>query len=475
MPFSAAPQPGLLLIAIGAALFAALALAAVVSRSEGEPRAAKRLAGLSLFVSLPFVAVALIPGQAGQLTGIALLSVTAAGAITLLVPTGSKHLAENDTPTTRIDERDIMFSRARLEPGSDRFEAYYAEKPEHREADDRFRAEPGLLKPGSSYYDPFMFAAADASFETIAELHSMVDGPVAREPEPADPGEISDFIRGWKVKLGAVDVGITELRNYHKYTTVGRGEQYGQTVRLDHRYAIALTVEMAKEMIDCAPRGPTVMESAQQYMASGAIAVQVAQFIRNLGYPARAHIDGNYRVVCPLVARDAGLGEIGRMGLLMTPNLGPRVRIGVVTTDLPLVPDDREPEHSVLDFCSICEKCADVCPSQAIARGLRTEIDGALRWRIDSEACFTYWSKIGTDCARCVSVCPYSHPDNLMHNSVRWLIRNSGLARRAALAADDYLYGRRRPPAEVEGWLELPASRRHVQGASSGTRSKSVR
>jgi reductive dehalogenase len=272
-----------------------------------------------------------------------------------------------------------------------------------------------------------------------------------------------------------VDVGITELRNYHKYTTVGRGEQYGQTVRLDHRYAIALTVEMAKEMIDCAPRGPTVMESAQQYMASGAIAVQVAQFIRNLGYPARAHIDGNYRVVCPLVARDAGLGEIGRMGLLMTPNLGPRVRIGVVTTDLPLVPDDREPEHSVLDFCSICEKCADVCPSQAIARGLRTEIDGALRWRIDSEACFTYWSKIGTDCARCVSVCPYSHPDNLMHNSVRWLIRNSGLARRAALAADDYLYGRRRPPAEVEGWLELPASRRHVQGASSGTRSKSVR
>jgi ferredoxin len=402
MPFSAAPQPGLLLIAIGAALFAALALAAVVSRSEGEPRAAKRLAGLSLFVSLPFVAVALIPGQAGQLTGIALLSVTAAGAITLLVPTGSKHLAENDTPTTRIDERDIMFSRARLEPGSDRFEAYYAEKPEHREADDRFRAEPGLLKPGSSYYDPFMFAAADASFETIAELHSMVDGPVAREPEPADPGEISDFIRGWTVKLGAVDVGITELRNYHKYTTVGRGEQYGQPVRLDHRYAIALTVEMAKEMIDCAPRGPTVMESAQQYMASGAIAVQVAQFIRNLGYPARAHIDGNYRVVCPLVARDAGLGEIGRMGLLMTPNLGPRVRIGVVTTDLPLVPDDREPEHSVLDFCSICEKCADVCPSQAIARGLRTEIDGALRWRIDSEACFTYWSKIGTDCARCV-------------------------------------------------------------------------
>lgn len=67
--------------------------------------------------------------------------------------------------------------------------------------------------------------------------------------------------------------------------------------------------------------------------------MQLAEFMRSIGYPARAHIDGSYRVVCPLVARDAGLGEIGRMGLLMTPELGPRVRIAVVTTDLPLVPD----------------------------------------------------------------------------------------------------------------------------------------
>ena len=83
---------------------------------------------------------------------------------------------------------------------------------------------------------------------------------------------------------------------------------------------------MDKEMVDTAPLGPTAMESAQQYVDSGIVALQLAQFIRRLGYSARAHIDGNYRVVCPLVARDAGLGELGRMGLLMTPDLGPRVQ-----------------------------------------------------------------------------------------------------------------------------------------------------
>jgi hypothetical protein len=57
-----------------------------------------------------------------------------------------------------------------------------------------------------------------------------------------------------------------------------------------------------------------------------------------------------------------------------------------------------------------------------------------------------------------MSACPYSHPDNPMHNLVRMAIRNSGLARRVALAADDYLYGRRPPPADVEEWMSVGTS-----------------
>jgi hypothetical protein len=76
------------------------------------------------------------------------------------------------------------------------------------------------------------------------------------------------------------------------------------------------------------------MESAKQYVEASRVAVSLAAAIRYLGFPARAHIDGSYRVICPLIARDAGLGEIGRISLLMTPQHGPRVRLGVVTTSL---------------------------------------------------------------------------------------------------------------------------------------------
>jgi ferredoxin len=268
------------------------------------------------------------------------------------------------------------------------------------------------------------------------------------------------------MSLGAVDVGVAELRPYHVYSHVGRGTGgYGEPIELEHRWAVAFTLEMDHRRVACAPRAPVVEESARQYAEGARIALVAASWIRRLGYPARAHIDGNYRVIAPLVARDAGLGEIGRMGLLMTPRLGPRVRLGVVTTELPLVADEPGDDVTVLDFCRICKKCAANCPVRAIPTGKRTPVDDGLRWAIDSEACYRYWNVVGTDCATCMRVCPYSHPDSTLHNVVRRAIRSSAAARRVMLWLDDLFYGervvsRQAPGASAEG--ESSVSRRLI-------------
>jgi reductive dehalogenase len=348
-----------------------------------------------------------------------------------------------------------MFSRNELKEGTDRFEEFYKNNPGKKILDDKFRKRPGLLKPDSTYYNPFHFAAADSSFETIANLHSMVDGEPSENTVKIKDDEITEFIKKWSVKLGAQDSGVTELQDYHLYTTGGRGNRYGNPILNNHKYALAFTTEMDKTMIHSAPTGSIVMESAQQYLDSGTVAIQVARFIRNLGYSARAHIDGNYQVVCPLVARDAGLGEIGRMGLLMTPKLGPRVRISVVTTDLLLLSDERKPDYSVTDFCKMCKKCAVACPSRAISFEDKKDIDGVKRWQINSEACFTLWSTFGTDCGRCVAVCPYSHPDNLFHNIIRFGIRNSKIFRWFAVKMDDAIYGKKPPTADLPNWMKI--------------------
>ncbi len=160
-------------------------------------------------------------------------------------------------------------------------------------------------------------------------------------------------------------------------------------------------------------------------------------------------------MVCPLVGRDAGLGEIGRMGLLMTPKHGPRVRLGVVTTDLPMITDESGQNSSVIEFCTYCKKCAEVCPSKAISLVDQKEIGGVIRWQINQEACFELWTKLGTDCGRCMSVCPYSHPDNFLHNIVRFGIQNSSIFSRIAVNLDDAIYGKKPTVMQPADWMNI--------------------
>ena len=222
---------------------------------------------------------------------------------------------------------------------------------------------------------------------------------------------------------------------------------------MNHKYAIAFTVEMSHESMSYSPQGPIITESAQQYLKAGTIAVQLAEFIRNLGFDARAHIDANYSVICPVVAMDAGLGTIGRMGLLMTPNLGPRVRIGVVTTNLEVEINKKQMDSSVIQFCEICRKCAINCPSNSISYKSSKKEKLYERWTIDHESCFTYWTKVGTDCGRCISVCPFAHNNNFLHNAVRYLIKINSLNRWLALKLDNYFYGVKPPIFPLKSWM----------------------
>ena len=375
--------------------------------------------------------------------------------IIIFFPSGSFRSPRDATPSGRIDERDIMFSRRLLKPGSERFDDYYAQHPENLEKDNRFRSQPGLLQKGSSEYNRAVFTSADVSFKLCEHLVPFIDGPSAKEKVTYNPEEISDYLKGWVKHLGAHSVGITPLKDYHLYSFGGRESTYGIPVTTKDTCAVAFTVEMDYYTVRQGPAAPTVMESAHEYARAALIAVQTAEFIRSLGYHARAHIDAAYQVVCPLVARDAGLGEIGRMGILITPDLGPRVRLGVVSTDMPLAPTPRVFDSTIIDFCRYCKKCAEACPARAISHADRKEYEGVLRWKIDSEKCFTYWCRSGTDCGRCMSVCPYSHPATPMHNLVRFFIKKSYIFRRVAVFLDDLIYGKNPKSLPLSPWQNI--------------------
>ena len=445
----------ILILIFGSIILLGFLAFAMVSCREKHRRASRiaiifAISTLVLFLLLVFAPPFIQKAGAG-LMGMGLLS-----AFILFIWPNKARILPSPMPTSQVDERTIMFARARLEPGTTNYETYYQDHPEHKEPDDTFRQNPGLLQPGALFYHQKLAASPEGDFYLTESLRNAVDGPIAPEKVKALPQKMSSYIKNLLSYHGARDAGICRLQPYHIYSHIGRGTgEYGAPVKLTHQFAIAFTVEMAHEMINTGPRMPAVMESARQYAEAAKIAVALAASIRVMGYPARAHIDGNYRVIAPLVAKDAGLGVIGRMGLLMTPDLGPRVRLAVVTTDLPLIPDNPTWDSTVIDFCTICKKCAEVCPSQAIPFGDReTYEDGTLRWKIDPERCYTYWTKVGTDCGRCMAVCPYSHADNFMHNLIRFGVNRSHNFRRAAHWMDNFFYGKRPMPHSPPDWIE---------------------
>ena len=390
--------------------------------------------------------------RASVLLGVAALFGVSAALI--LVPLARKERQVQTGSHEPVDERDIIFARMRYRPSSPQYIDYYTRHPERKESDDQLRAMPNLCAPGSTMYDPLNSPIADACFDWLSQVLPTCDGQVNPEQQKVNPAVISNRLKGLARHWGAVLAGIAELNPSYIYSHVGRGlGEYGEAITLNHQYAVVFAVEMDRLMVKQAPRVPTVIESATQYVEAAKIAFLMATYLRSLGYSARAHTDGNYRVICPPIAVDAGLGEIGRIGFLMTRDHGPRVRLGVVTTDIPLIPDSPI-DYGMQDFCQRCRKCADNCPSRAISAENKTLVRGAEKWQIDADKCYGYWRKLGTDCAICMNVCPYSKARGFIHEATRWACSRSVFARQLTVWADDLFYGRQRQRSkELQNWM----------------------
>ncbi len=436
-----------ILVGLGSVVF--FLLFSMASRRERRPRALR----ISLIAAAAVAIVWALPPLLRAPAWIAAamdLGVLIFGVL-FFAPIGKTRPIAPNGPIERVDERDAMFSREDYLPGDGRYEAYYERRPELKAIDDRIRRLPRLLAPGGLLYDPVLSTQADAIFKICDRMVGIVDGPVAERPEDApqpDPARLTAEVAAAVEGMGAAEVGVCELDPAWVYSHVGRGpEPWGAPIEPRHRYAIVFTLEMDFDKVEQAPAVATTWESARQYLNESVIAVTLAQWIRDMGFPARAHVSGsNYQVMLPPLAVAAGLGELGRLGYFISRRKGARVRLGAVTTDLPLIPNAPEGARGfgAREFCEVCKRCADICPAGAIPRGGMETVRGVEKWPMRTESCLHYWRVLGTDCGLCMKICPYSHPETFVHRVVRTGIARSAFARRVAVLGEDLFYGRTR-------------------------------
>jgi 3-chloro-4-hydroxyphenylacetate reductive dehalogenase len=288
-------------------------------------------------------------------------------------------------------------------------------------------------------------------------LKEIVDGIAAKQkaPIPEDPALLSRHIKEVGYFLRADAVGICKLPPYAVYTN---SFPNGEPVELNHKYAIGILIDQDWRTSSATIGHDWISNSMSfvAYSASGFIACIMADYIRRLGFPARAHHARNYQVVVPPILLWAGLGEMSRIGdCVLHPFLGPRFKAAVVTTDLPLLPD-KPIDFGLQDLCSKCKKCARECPSGALSLGDKVMYNGYERWPSDVQKCTSMrvGNKKGSGCGTCIKVCPANKPYTLFHRAVGWATRHSPLVRSVAVRADDLLgYGE--VELENKWWFDL--------------------
>lgn len=361
-----------------------------------------------------------------------------------------------ETCTNRFDQKNEMFKRVIWDPGFIELgnKLYYQTRPEPSRYGYR-KLDFALRHAGWNIESDFACGTVKSNFGLYSwnQVSEKVQRFAKYGPKVENSKEVNaKIIKKAATFLGADDVGICYAHPSLIYSyEMDEEEKVHKPLELLEgcTNAVVMAVSMDYEASSHSPDAIAAATTGLGYSQMAVVSNYVAAFIRGLGYQAVP--SGNDTGLSIPLAIAAGLGEMGRHGILIHPKYGPRLRLCKIFTDMPLKFDDFKP-FGVDQFCKTCKKCAKLCPSQAISNDYEplnrqgptiSNHSGILKWYINPEKCFSFWAKNGADCNSCIMVCPFNKPKGILHNIVRSIIKHMPISNRFMLLMDDLMgYGK---------------------------------
>ncbi|MFW9930847.1 MAG: hypothetical protein ACFFD1_15770, partial [Candidatus Thorarchaeota archaeon] len=169
---------------------------------------------------------------------------------------------------------------------------------------------------------------------------------------------------------------------------------------------IVIIKEMNMNLIAIAPHKKTMTMIMKTYFQMGKQVNKLSKFLRKKGFSVHAGPALGGLSIYPVLAQSANLGIIGRHGMLITPEFGPRLRIAVIYTNITNLPFAKSNSYGwISDFCQKCVSCMQACPTKAIYDKPIQGAHGRLT-HIDVEQCAKGFLVYG--CSICIKECTFN-------------------------------------------------------------------
>ncbi len=224
---------------------------------------------------------------------------------------------------------------------------------------------------------------------------ALVSGDIEPTGEAETGTDMTDAIRLKARELGFNEVGFTRFDHHYAYSSKKTWVKY--------EHAICVALEQDYLQTQTLPSLEAEYAHFGTYEIEGALALDLADHIRTLGYHAQVHSpNDNSGAYIPMFI-NAGLGQLGANGQLLSPHFGSRARLAIITTDAP-VTYDQPVDYGINQFCKICQVCVNRCPGRALLKD-RVWWRGAEKFKVIYERCRPVMARY-EGCAVCIKVCP---------------------------------------------------------------------
>ena len=272
----------------------------------------------------------------------------------------------------------------------------------------------------------------------IGSIDRWSTAPIQMDPKQIMPRAKSIICLGFRVMRGSLR-GIEEGTYFSNYSAMGYGG-------ITYLYMPMTIINLAK-MIEDYGYEAVPMGHQSDWRGIDGYGYRFDNYSRPVA-PGKAAPDVmiNLRIAAFL----CGVGEIGYSKMLLTPEFGPRVRVGIIITELELEPD---PIIEPGTLCNRCMACVRECPGGCIPsdRTIKANVGGyELEWAdVDMRGCnetFIGAERVkegergsyieGRDDLKPSSISPFYHKQKNLYNSGKAICGAAGCTRACMISLE---------------------------------------